>query len=100
MRATLLGQLGHARGMEPTSPRTTIAGVEGVLVGADAAGDCWELRMSPERLAQFLARCGAGQAVTVSTPNGEHLAYARRWSVTPAGAELLVRVTLERSASA
>jgi hypothetical protein len=56
--------------------------------------------MSPERLAQFLARCGAGQAVTVSTPNGEHLAYARRWSVTPAGAELLVRVTLERSASA
>lgn len=56
--------------------------------------------MSPERLAQFLALCGAGQALKVSTPHGEHLVYARRWSVTPVGAELLVRVTLERSGSA
>lgn len=86
--------------MDPASGRATIAGIVGTFVAEGQAGEVWEVRVSPERLAQLLAQCSAGRALEVSTAGGSYRALARRWWVLSAGAELLVRITLEKSAAA
>ena len=90
----------HPQGMGPTSGNATIAGAAGAFITDDDEGAIWEVRVSPERLARILALCGEGRTLEVSTPGGSYRARARRWGVQPVGAELLVRIALEKSASA
>lgn len=90
----------HPHGMGPTSDNATIAGAVGAFISDDAGDAIWEVRVSPERLARILALCGEGRTLEVSTPGGSYRAVARRWWVQPVGAELLVRIALEESASA
>ena len=86
--------------MEPTSEQATIAGAAGAFVGQDAAGAIWEVRVSPQRLAQILAECCEGRSLQVTTHTGAYRALARRLWVLPAGNEMLVRIALHKGATA
>ncbi len=86
--------------MDPASGRATIAGAAGTFVAEEQGGAVWEVRVSPERLAQILAVCSEGRSLEVSTAGGSYRALARRWWVLSAGSEFLVRIALEKSASA
>lgn len=78
----------------------TIAGMAGAFVADDESGSIWEVRVGPARLAQVLALCVQGRSLEVITPGGSYRALARRWWVRSGQDQLLVRIALEKSASA
>ncbi len=86
--------------MELPRTQATIAGATGSFVSEEEGGALWEVRIGPERLAGLLAVCGSGSTLEVNTDSGAYRALARRWWVLPAGAELLVRIALEKRAAA
>jgi hypothetical protein len=86
--------------MQSPPEQATIAGTPGALLLEDDHMALWEVRVTPQRLADILAACSGGRTLAVGTAAGAYQALVRRLWVLPAGQQLLVRISLELRAAA
>lgn len=83
----------------PLLSKATLAGHEGLIVGADGTSIQWEVDLVPNQLASFIASCGSGGPLSIVTNRGLLQVRARRWWIWPAEDNIRVRLALEDGAT-
>lgn len=86
--------------MNDVPSEATLAGRHGIFVIDPQHGLVWETAVLVTDLLDLIAACGTERALEVQSDVGVFHASARRWWVLPLGDEMLVRIELERTASA
>lgn len=90
------------RSMQPSpqGAEASIAGISGLILHEDASAALWEVRVEAGSVADGVARlleaCQGGTVIDVVAGGRVLRALARQWWVLPLGADMVVRVALEK----
>lgn len=76
-----------------------LAGHEGRIVGVSGHLIQWEVDLAPQQLSSFIARCGGGGPLSITTSQGMLSVRARRWWVWPRDDTVRIRLALEDGSS-